>query len=211
MDELELLKRDWKQQDAHLPKVSFDQIHTMIHQKSSSIVKWILIICIAELLFWTGLNFLIPDKYLEIYQVYHLKTFLFIVQLIHVTVVVVFIYFFYKNYKAISVIDSASGLIQKIIKTRKTVNYYVYYNIISYMLFSIVVNYILFSNPDNLISLYNSGDNHVDNERFLQIMFITQIISLLVFIGLLCLYYRIIYGILLKKLSKNHKELEYLE
>ncbi len=211
MDELDLLKRDWKQQDANLPKVSFDQIHTMIHQKSSSIVKWILIISIAELFFWTGLNLLIPEKYLEIYKVYHLKTFLSIVQFIHYVVVFVFIYFFYKNYKAISVIDSTSGLMQKIIKTRKTVNYYVYYNIISYVLFSIIVNLIMFSNPETLINLYNIGNHHIDNERFLQIMLIVQIVTLVVFLGLLWLYYRIIYGILLRKLSKNHKELECLE
>lgn len=211
MDELDLLKRDWKKQNEILPKISFDQIHTIIHKKSSSIVKWILIISIAELFFWTGLNLMIPDKYLAIYKEYHLKTFLSVIQFTHYVVVIVFIYCFYKNYKSISVIDSASGLMKKIIKTRKTVNYYMYYNIASYVLFTIIVNIIMFSNPEGLINLYNSGEIHIDNEKFLTIMLTAQIVTLVVFLGLLCLYYRIIYGILLRKLSKNYKELEYLE
>ena len=47
MDELDLLKRDWKRQEASLPKISYDDIYKMIHKKSSSIVKWILIIASA--------------------------------------------------------------------------------------------------------------------------------------------------------------------
>ena len=114
MDELDFLKKDWKKQDASLPKVSFDQIYKMIHHKSSTIVKWILIICIAELFFWTGINFLIPDSYLEIYNQFHLKTFMLITQMIHYVVILVFIYYFYINYKSISVIDDTSSLMRKI-------------------------------------------------------------------------------------------------
>ncbi len=211
MDELDLLKKDWNKQNADLPKVSFDQIYKMIHKKSSSIVKWILIICIIELFFWTGLNLLIPDNYLEVYDKLHLKEFLKTIQFIHYGIVIVFIYFFYKNYKTISVFDDTSSLMRKIIKTRKTVNYYVYYNIILYVLLSVVLNLFMFSKPEVLIELYNNGEIHMDNEKFLTIMLIVQVVTLIIVLGLLFLYYRIIYGILLKRLSKNYKELENLE
>ena len=211
MDELDILKRDWKKQEANLPKISYDDIYKMIHKKSSSIVKWILIISIAELLFWTGLNLLIPDSYLEIYEKFNLKTFLLATQFIHYIIVIVFIYFFYKNYKAICVSENTNLLMKKIIKTRKTVNYYVYYNIIVYVLLSIILNIVMFSNPETLIEALNPGNLNIDGDKFLNIMLIVQVVTLIVMLGLLCLYYRIIYGILLRRLSKNYKELASLE
>ena len=207
MDELDILKRDWKKQEANLPKISYDDIYKMIHKRSSSIVKWILIICIAELIFWSGLNLLIPDSYLEIYEKFNLKTFLLVTQILHYVVVIIFIYFFYNNYKAICVSESTNLLMQKIIKTRKTVNYYVYYNIVMYVLLTIILNIVMFSNPETLIEAFNTDNLTIDGDKFLKIMLIVQVVTLLIMFGLLCLYYRVIYGILLRRLSKNYKEL----
>lgn len=208
MDELDLLKKDWKKQGTEFPKLTYEEIYKLIHKKSSSIVKWILIISIAELLFWSFLNFLVPESYLEIYDKFHLKSFLYVTQVLHYIVVLVFIYLFYKNHKAISVVESTNKLMQKIIKTRKTVNYYVYYNIILYVLLSIIVNVIMFSNPEIMVETLNQKNNTIDTNMFLTIMLISQIVAVIVIIGLLWLYYRIIYGILLKRLSKNYKELK---
>ena len=47
-DELELLKKDWQKKEFDVPKLSYDEIHKMIWKKSSSIVRWILIISILE-------------------------------------------------------------------------------------------------------------------------------------------------------------------
>ncbi|UMB55197.1 hypothetical protein MKD41_06930 [Lutibacter sp. A64] len=210
MDELDLLKKDWKKQDAKFPKLSYEEIYKMIHKKSSSIVKWILIICIAELLFWSFLNFLVPEKYLDIYEKFHLKNFLYTTQIIHYTVVIVFIYLFYKNYKAISIFESTNKLMQKIINTRKTVNYYVYYNIAIYILLSLIVNIIMFSSPEIMVETLIPKNKEIDGELFLTIMLIAQVVAVFIIIGLLWLYYKIIYGILLKKLSKNYKELKNL-
>jgi len=210
MDELDLLKKDWKKQDAKFPILSYEEIYKMIHKKSSSIVKWILIISVAELLFWSLLNFLIPEKYLEIYEKFHLKTFLYVVQVIHYVVILIFIYFFYKNYKAISVFENTNRLMRKIINTRKTVNFYMYYNIGLYILLSLIVNIIMFSHPDIMVEALNPKIDNIDKSQFLTIMLITQVIALFIFIGLFWLYYRLIYGILLKKLSKNYIELKRL-
>lgn len=211
MDELELLKKDWKKQDADYPKLSYNEIYKIIHKKSSSVVKWIFIICIAEFLFWGLLNLFIPESYLEIYEKFNLKTFLFVTQVLHYIVIIVFLYFFYKNYKAISVIDSTSFLMKKIINTRKTVNYYVYYNLILYAILSIIINTILFSDSELLIEALKPEGISIDNDEFFRIMLISQIIAFFVVCGLLLIYYRIIYGILLKRLTNNYKELETLE
>jgi len=211
MKELDLLKKDWNKQNTDFPKLSYDDIYKLIHKKSSSIVKWILIICIAELIFWTGLNLLIPDSYLDIYEKFHLKTFLYVTQILHYIILFVFIYLFYKNFKSISVKDTTNVLMKNIIKTRKTVNYYVYYNIVLYAIISIVFNVTMFSQPDVLIEVMAPKETTVDSSLFINIMLFVQIATFFIVCGLLWLYYRIIYGILLKRLNKNYIELESLE
>ena len=48
MDQLEILKKDWKKQEGSLPKLSKAELTKLIYKKSSSIVKWIFIISILE-------------------------------------------------------------------------------------------------------------------------------------------------------------------
>jgi len=209
-DELDLLKKDWKSQEGSLPKMSYDDIYAMIHKKSSSIVKWILIICIAELIFWSFLNLLVPESALKIYEEFNIKTFLNITQYLHYGVVLFFIYLFYKNYKSISVVENTNMLMRKIIKTRKTVNYYVYYNILLYIILTVVVNIIMFSDTETLLKVMSPANLDIKNVTFINVLLIVQTISVLVVIGLLWLYYKLIYGILLKRLNKNYEELETL-
>jgi len=211
MKELDLLKKDWNKKGSGFPELSYEDIYKLIHKKSSSIVKWIFIICVLELVFWSVLNLLIPESYLEIYEKFHLKKFLFVSQILHYIVLFVFLYLFYKNFKAISVNDTTNLLMKNIIKTRKTVNYYVYYNIILYALISLVFNITMFSNTDILVEVLNPENNNIDNGTFINVMLIVQIATFVIVCGLLWLYYRIIYGILLKRLNKNYIELESLE
>ncbi|MFA5296987.1 MAG: hypothetical protein WC389_02125 [Lutibacter sp.] len=211
MDELEFLKKDWKKQEADFPKLSYNEIYKLIHKKSSSIVKWIFIICIAEFSFWGILNLFIPESTFALYEKFHLKTFLSVTQILNYAVIFIFIYLFYKNYKAISVVDNTGLLMKNILKTRKTVNYYVYYNIVLYILLTIVLNVVMFSHSDILIKNLMPENSNLDTEKFLAISIVFQIIFLIVMCGLIWLYYRIIYGILLKRLNRNYKELESLE
>jgi hypothetical protein len=46
MKELDLLKKDWKKSTVSFEQISELELYKMIHKKSSSIVKWILIISI---------------------------------------------------------------------------------------------------------------------------------------------------------------------
>jgi len=211
MDELDILKKDWKKQDANFPKLSYNEIYKIIHKKSSSIVKWIFIICIAEFLFWGFINLLIPESFFTIYEKLHLKAFLKITYILHYAIVVVFIYLFYKNYNSICVVDSTSLLMKKIIKTRKTVNYYVYYNIIMTIILSIIVNIIMFSDPALLNEVMNPKHVPIDETKFFYIVLTVHIVGLLIMSGLLWLYYKLVYGIFLRKLNKNYKELETLD
>ena len=208
MDELEFLKKDWKKQGADFPKLTYMEIYKLIHKKSSSIVKWIFIICIAEFVFWGLIALCIPESTFAIYEKFNLNTFLFIAQGLHYLVVFFFIYLFYKNYKTISVVDNTGLLMKNILKTRKTVNYYVYYNITLYILLSIILNIVIFSHPDILIENIMPKNASLEADKFLGIMIVVQIVVLLAMCAIIWAYYRIIYGILLKKLNRNFKELE---
>lgn len=211
MDELEFLKKDWKKQGADFPKLSYDDIYKLIHKKSSSIVKWIFIICVAEFLFWGLISLLIPESTFSIYEKFNLKIFFLVTRILNYIVVFVFIYLFYKNYKTISVVDNTGLLMKNILRTRRTVNYYVYINIILYILLSIIMNALMFSHPDILIENMMPKNTSLDSDKFLGIMIVFQVIVLLAMCAIIWAYYRIIYGILMKKLNRNYKELESLE
>ena len=86
-----------------------------------------------------------------------------------------------------------------------------YYNIALYILLSVILNAVMFSHTDILIENLMPKNSNLDTEKFLAINIVVQIILLAVMCGLIWLYYRIIYGILLKKLKRNYKELESLE
>ena len=107
MDELEFLKKDWKRQEADLPKVSIDSLYRMIHKRSSSIMKWILYISIIEFLFWTILNaFTINTKSLNSLKELHLYEFEIVATIIHYCLLIYFIYIFYKNYKEVQTTEN---------------------------------------------------------------------------------------------------------
>ncbi|MBK5210340.1 MAG: hypothetical protein JJE44_12700, partial [Flavobacteriaceae bacterium] len=164
-----------------------------------------------EFLFWGLIALCIPESTFAIYEKFNLKIFFLVTRILNYIVVFVFIYLFYKNYKAISVVDNTGLLMKNILKTRRTVNYYVYVNIILYIFLSIIMNALMFSHPDILIENMMPKNATFDSDKFLGIMIVFQVVVLLAMCAIIWAYYRIIYGILLKKLSKNYKELESLE
>lgn len=211
MDELELLKKDWKKQKGNFKELSYNEIYNIIHKKSSSIVKWIFIISIGEFIFWNILNCFIPDSVYEIYEKFHLKTWLTISTVLYYLVVIWFIYKFYNNYKSIHIADSTKVLMKKILVTRKIVNYYVYFAILYNFALSIIFTVIMFSNTRTMIEFINPNHVDINEDKILLITLVIQIIAILLMCGLLWLYYKVLYGILLKRLNKNYKELKSLE
>lgn len=210
MDELELLKKDWKKQDANYPKLSYDQIYNMLWKKSSSIVKWIFIISVLELLISTFLSVLFTgDDYWVQLEKYNLKQFTEVLFVIGYAITFFFIFLFYRNYKKISATDDAATLMKNILKTRRTVKYYIAYVLIYNGLTAIVVfSYMIYlhiNSQDQTLTKYSFDT--LDWIKFIGV----GLIVLTLFLGLIWLFYRLLYGILLKKLHKNYKELKKLE
>lgn len=214
MDVLDTLKKEWQSRETEYPKLSYKDIYAMLLKKSSSTVKWIFIISIAEILLWTGISiFLLPDSGQEFYKYMDLGTAIIISNVIGYIIVAVFIVIFYKNYKAIKTTSSIKNLMENILKTRKTVRYFVYYNIGVAVLGLISLNIYLFINKEKLITYLLSTKDYgaVSGEEVANAFFIAEFVIGIIVIGLLVLFYYLIYGLLLKRLKRNYKELKKIE
>ncbi|MEX0996717.1 MAG: hypothetical protein WDZ45_06695 [Flavobacteriaceae bacterium] len=212
MDQLELLKQNWKKREQEYPNLSYDQIYDMLFKKSTSIVKWIFIISVLELLFWSGLYFITPKDSFEVIEKLGMKTFMIVFNVIHYIIVLIFIYYFYKNYVSIKVTENTKTLMERILSTRRTVRYFVIYNVAAFATTLIVINYFYYTKSDVLMQALDETYGIVpDDPQFLTIFLISQIVVGVILILLLLLFYRLVYGILLRKLKKNYKELERIE
>lgn len=210
MDDLDLLKKDWKKQEENLPHLSYDEIYKMIWKKSSSIVKWIFFISILEFLLGAILNIVLADEeYWQQMDKYDLREFTIIVYVVSYLITFYFIYKFYMNYKRISTTDSASRLMKSILKTRKTVKYYIGFILISSGVVFLITLFLMLRNHA-LTAEATTKDMSFDTTQWLLFVGGT-LLALTVLLGVIWLIYRVVYGILLKRLNKNYKELKKLE
>lgn len=213
MDELELLKKQWQNQEQELPHLSFNDIYKMLLKKSSSIVKWIFYISIAEILFWTLLAFLVPESSTKFTDDIGLHNVLIGINILNYTIFAVFIFLFYRNYRKISTTDSIKELMKNILQARKTVKYFVIYNVTASILIIIGVNIYYYLNQ-NIVFKYMSEDYGITNisqEQFMNMFFLIQVLFGLLMIAFVLVFYRLVYGILMKRLHRNYKELEKIE
>ena len=211
MDELKRLKKDWKE-NLKFPKLSKDEIYKLLHKKSSSNVKRIFVFSLIEFGFWTLLSFVIKDneaqQRFDQYEMDHITLPLMV---IGYAFLIYFFFMFYKNYKSISTTASSKGLMEQILKTRKTVKHYVIFNLL-FLYISIVIGLFieLNNNPDVALRTAEftaSGDYYI----FYGIMLATTLLMMALLTAILLGFYYLIYGILLKKLKNNYKELKKIE
>ncbi|MFT5762089.1 MAG: hypothetical protein ACI8WA_001213 [Polaribacter sp.] len=209
--DLDTYKKSWENQPVETKSVSTIDIYKMSHSKSSSIVKWILIIGILELIFWTSLNFIIPQEYLEVYKDFKIMEMLKATTYLHYVVILIFLVLFYRNYNSISITDNTKRLMNRILSVRKTVKYYVYYNLGSIIISNVVVVSILLGQPDKLIKAMNPNGLNVETDTVITTFLVASAVMVLILFAIIWLFYRFTYGRLLKKLNKNYKELDNLE
>ncbi len=200
MDNLENLKNVWQTQAVTGLNYTKEDIHNMVKKRSTSIVKWILIISILEfvlpyvLILFTDLE--TPSRILTEYG---LGTIDRNYTIVHVVIILGFIYVFYRNYKNISADSSVKTLLGDILKTRKTVKYYIYYNLVLIAIIGLHSFYIIL-NSETFMSKLPENAN-------ITVFWITAIVLWGLFILLVWCFYRIIYGFFLKKLQRNYSEL----
>ncbi|AZJ36199.1 hypothetical protein [Tenacibaculum singaporense] len=198
--DLDKYKKAWGNQSEETNKVSKIDIYRMAHSKSSSIVKWIFIIGILEFIFLNSFYFIFDmEEAYEEYKKLGLYNFMIYSQFIIYPVLLYFLIKFYLNYKSISVVDSTKTLMTKIIKTRKTVKYYVIFNLLYVFTFGIIV------------AIASLKAHPEFNSQQVLISIIVTVITLIIMLVIIWCFYQLLYGILLRKLNKNYKELAKLE
>ena len=201
-------KKVWKNQPEEKNKISALEIYKMTQSKSNSIVKWIFIIGLLEFVFWFAINYLgTKNGALEPYEKLNLINFIDNFNYFHYVVVVLFLILFYRNFSLISTVDDTKTLMKNILLVRKTVKWYVYYNLINVVIFTIILNILIFNTPDGINILSGIDNGSFNKEHMMSVFIIAQIVVIAIMILILWLFYYLLYGILLKKLNKNYKEL----
>jgi len=212
MDELELLKKDWQKEDNKYPKLSYNEIYSMILKKSSSIVKWIFIIGILEFVLLSSLSFFMKgSEHLKRFEEYNADNIMIPLMVLSYIILFYFLYRFFMNYRTISATDNAKILMENILKTRRTVKQYVAINLIMMVVSMYIVLGIQFNRDEELISIIEKASASGELFKFYAATIIVSILFIAVIIAVLLLFYYLIYGILLKRLNKNYRELKKLE
>jgi len=212
MDELDILKKDWQKDDSRYPKLSYDEIYRMILKKSSSIVKWIFIISILEFVFWTIISFVLKDAdFNKKFESYNAQNIMIPFMILGYLILAYFFYKFFMNYRTISVTDNAKRLMENILKTRRTVRHYVAFNLVYLVVSAFLVLSIEFKRDPDMVATIDKAAANGELLKFYAITIFATTLILAVCIGLFLVFYYLIYGLLLKRLNTNYKELKKLE
>jgi hypothetical protein len=200
INELDLLKKDWKKK-TNFEQVTESDIYKMIHKKSSSIVKWILIISILEFFILNGISFLVNNEEYNSFLIVH--PYLAIFEKLNYLVIIGFIYLFYKNYKTISILDSSKKLIKDILNTKRVVNFYIYWNVLVSTIFAAY----------GLIDGFTKAFNNVNSKILITStkFYVIFGVAMVLLIGVILIFYHLLYGLLLNKLKSNYNELKKIE
>ena len=207
MDKLDLLKKDWNKGHQNFSK---GDLYKMIHKKSSSIVKFLFYISIAELILWLGINslqwFYSEDYKNKIETAFGDDSLMYIATIVSYAIIILFILLLYRSYQKITATSNVKTLMENILNTRKIIKYYVSYNLIMLFIGLIYGFYVAIHNDPALSEMFASFTDQ-------QTMKFIVIIGLVIAVTLICvwLFYKLIYGLLIKRLNKNYRELKAIE
>lgn len=208
MEELDFLKQHWKKED-NFPKIDKDEIRTMLHKNSSSIVKWILIICLFEFLLGLSLK-----AYYFFIENEEMKTYDMTLEIISTIATGYILIIFLKEYKKIKTFVNTKSLMKSILKTRAWVKIYIIITL------SIIAIQWIWGFVDNTYfkafkKEYIKGANDVESSTLTSLSDTTIAVSLFIAFTIislfLFLYYRLVYIRLIQKLKHNYDDLINLE
>lgn len=212
MEELDLLKKDWKKNEDKFPRVSEKEIYAMLHKNSTSVVKWIFLISIFEFAFFLALTLLLSDNSnTQKVEGYLSQNVIYAVTIIDYGIMVYFFCLFYINYKKITTTDQVKNLMANILKTRKTVSNYIFVKITFFIVFSFMLFIIFFNNEPQILFQRHNAEESGETLILYVIYFAVVIISIALFALAIWLVYKLIYGMLLKRLRKNYDELKKID
>lgn len=204
MDELDFLKQHWNK-DEDFPKVDKEGIRKMLHNSSSSIVKWIFYISILELLAGLALNFLLPNDTDINPDSDIVSTLENALSVVFYIVIAYFIYKFFSSYRSIKNTSNTKVLLRDIIETRKAVDQYIRFNIYYIIAVSALVTVTMMITDGVFVKPWGEAAFYVVG------ISIFMIIAIAILLGLVKFYYKVVYRRLVNKLNKNYERLVQLD
>lgn len=216
--DLDSFKKTWQEQPVQ-EKYDYNEILQMLNKKSRNYVKYIFWISVIEFLFFTliGLFYIIQGKEsnsfiniltkLGVQRTSELEnTFdniYLVLKVLSLAITAYFVFKFYQNYKVIKIEENLKRFILKIIKFKKTVNAFILINIALLITFTSIFTIFVFY-------ILNTQNVEITNSTL--IGFIAGIIISTTFtVIMVWLYYRVVYGIIIKKLDKNLTQLKEID
>lgn len=216
--DLDSFKKTWQEQPVQ-QKYDNSEILQMLNRKSRNYVKYIFWISVFEFLFFSvmGVFYLMQgeesNSFLKILEklgaqktpeVKHNFTIIYLIlKVLSLLLTAYFVYKFYQNYRKIKIEENLKGFIIRIIKFKKTVNAFILISILLLIAFtSIFTAFIFYALNSQSIELNNST---------LTGFIIAIVLGTGLSVLLIWLYYRVVYGIIMKKLDKNLQQLKEMD
>lgn len=210
-------KKSWQEQKPEVYQSS--EIEAMLNKKSRNYVKYILWISFAEFLFFAAVNIFTvfgtknDSSFMDLLQKLGVNVtnnieedfqhLYLLLKIFSLAITAFFVILFYKNYKQIDIENNLKKFILQIIRFKKTVNLFIITNIAVLVVFTAVLtNFTM-----NVLRFQNVYLNNSTLAGFM----IGILVSLSIGILLILLYYRIVYGIIMRRLDKKLKQLQQIE
>ena len=214
MDELELLKKDWKENKSDdFKNYTEKELFAMTKKRSVSIAKWVFIIALLELVFWFLIVYLMPSssedkEYYEALNISPLiKGILYVLGEFAVYLPYVFIgLLLYLNFK-IKREENPKKLMEKILLMKKCIQWYIRIFLGEVVVFFIISMILAFYIEYNTLE----GKELEELYLFAFVMFIPLLMIIFIFALFLRFIYHLVYGNLLHKLKQNYEELSRME
>ncbi|MCU7618749.1 beta-carotene 15,15'-monooxygenase [Chryseobacterium sp. PBS4-4] len=216
--DLDNFKKTWQEQPVE-PKYDNAEILQMLNTKSRNYVKYIFWISVIEFLFFTvfGLFYILQNKEsntfftslqkLGVEKNEQLQDILdniyLVIKVLTLFVTGYFVIKFYENYRKIKVEEDLKEFISRIIRFKKTVNAFILINIL------IVI---VFTSALTVFGIYAIQNQNAALANTSIVAFtVSFIISTVLCVVLIWAYYRLVYGILIKRLDKNLHQLKEID
>ncbi|MEY8759832.1 beta-carotene 15,15'-monooxygenase [Chryseobacterium tongliaoense] len=216
--DLDNFKKTWQEQPVQ-QKYDNSEILQMLNKKSRNYVKYIYWISVAEFLFFTilGLFYIIQGKesnsFLNILERMGARrtpelensfdNIYLALKVLSLSVTAYFVYKFYQNYKQIKIEENLKQFIIRIIQFKKTVNAFILINIALLIAFTSIFTVFIFY-------ILNTQNIEVTGSALIGFI-IGIVVSTSMSVFLVWIYYRLVYGIIMKRLDKNLKQLKDIE
>ncbi|KUJ53984.1 hypothetical protein [Chryseobacterium aquaticum] len=216
--DLDSFKKTWQEQPVQ-NKYDNDEILQMLNKKSRNYVKYIFWISVIEFVLFTafGLFYILQNKEsntfltslqkLGVQQNEQLQDIFdniyLAIKAFTLLITGYFVVKFYQNYRKIKVEEDLKEFISRIIKFKKTVNAFILINILIVVVFTSALTIF------GIYAIQNQNTTLADSS--IVAFIVSFIISTVLCVVLIWAYYRLVYGILIKRLDKNLTQLKEID